>query len=77
MIGKGVNNAMSRPPSRLQLTQWITTESAEQIRVTPTIVRNSWRHGAYSYFPTQTTNEQGGHQAGAGEDEQGGRQASG
>ena len=77
MIDQGVNSVVSRPPSRLQLSQWIT-ESAEQIRESPTIVKNSWRHGEYSYFPTQTRNEQGElqgrHQeASAGGVEQGGQ----
>ena len=50
MISEGVGNAVSRPPSRLLLSTWIT-DSAERIRQSPTIIKNSWRHSEYSYFP--------------------------
>lgn len=50
MIENGIDSAVSRPPSRMMLTEWIT-ESVEGIRLSSTIVKNSWRHADYSYFP--------------------------
>jgi hypothetical protein len=50
MIDEGINNVVSRPPSRLKLTEWIT-ESAQGIQQSTAIVKNSWRHADYSYFP--------------------------
>jgi hypothetical protein len=42
-----VNNAASRPHSRLLLSRWIT-DSASQIKQLPTIVRNSWQYAEYA-----------------------------
>ena len=56
IINEGVNNAVLRPPSRLLLSQWIT-DSIQRIRDATSIVRNSWRHGAYSYFPNENQEE--------------------
>jgi hypothetical protein len=38
------------------LSQWIT-DSIQKIRDSTSIARNSWRHGAYSYFPNEATVE--------------------
>jgi DDE superfamily endonuclease len=57
IINEGINNAVVRPPSRLLLSHWIT-DSMQRIRdSTPSIVCNSWRHGAYSYFPNEGQGE--------------------
>jgi hypothetical protein len=49
--------AVLRPPLRLQLLQWIT-DSTKRIRESsPSIVRNSCQHGAYSYFPNEGQEE--------------------
>jgi hypothetical protein len=50
IIDKGINNVVSRPPSRLKLTEKIT-ESAQGIQQSAAIVKKSWRHADYSYFP--------------------------
>ncbi len=44
------NNGQSRPPSRLLMSQWIS-DSVNRLRESDTLVRNSWRHAEYSYFP--------------------------
>ena len=44
-VGDGI-----KPPSRKQIAEW-TVNSLESI--TRTIIRNSWRHGRYSYFPNE------------------------
>ena len=46
------NNGRSRPPSRLLMSQWIT-DSVNRIRESDSLVRNSWRHAEYSYFPNE------------------------
>lgn len=44
----------SKPPLRETLSQWII-DSLQSIDVS--ILKNSWRHGEYSYFPNKSTNE--------------------
>jgi DDE superfamily endonuclease len=46
------NNGRSRPPSRLLMSQWIS-DSVNRLQESDTLVRNSWRHGEYSYFPNE------------------------
>ena len=48
MMEQGVNTAMSHPPSQKTLSEWIIDSLND---IGPTIIRNSWRHGEYSYFP--------------------------
>ena len=52
-INEGVNVAVLRPPLRLQLSQWINDCTQRIHESTPSIVQNSWQHGAYSYFPNE------------------------
>ena len=52
MLEQGINNVISKPPSRKTLSEWII-KSLEDIG--PHIVKNSWRHGEYSYFPDEAT----------------------
>ena len=47
------NAAATRPPSRLLMSQWISA-SINRILETPSMIRNSWRHAEYSYFPNET-----------------------
>ena len=47
------NNGQSRPPSRLLMSQWIS-DSVNRLRRSDTLVRNSWQHAEYSYFPNET-----------------------
>ncbi len=72
MIDEGINNVVSRPPSRLKLTEWIT-ESAQGIQQSAAIVKNSWRHADYSYFP-RNTEEGARNEEGANEQEAPGQQ---
>ena len=62
IINEGINAApVLRPPSRLLLSQWIT-DSIQRIRGSTSIVRNSWRHEVYSYFPNEEAVEAQHHQ---------------
>ena len=54
MVAECVDGRASRPPSRLQMSQWIA-DSVQQIRSSESIGRNSWRHHEYSYFPNEET----------------------
>jgi hypothetical protein len=42
-----------KPPLRLLMSQWIT-DSTKQICKSNGIVRNSWQHIEFSYFPNET-----------------------
>ena len=42
-----------KPPLQLLMSQWIT-DSAKQICECNGIVRNSWQHAVFSYFPNET-----------------------
>jgi hypothetical protein len=44
----------SRPASRLQMSQWIA-DAVQHIPSSELLVRNSWRHHEYSYFPNEET----------------------
>ena len=48
MMEQGVNTAMSHPPNRKTLSEWIIDSLND---IGPTIIRNSWKHGEYFYFP--------------------------
>ena len=52
MVSECAEGRASRPPSRLQMSQWIA-DSVQQIRSSETMIRNSWRHHEYSYFPNE------------------------
>lgn len=54
MVTECADGRASRPPSRLQMSQWIA-DSVQQIRSSESMVRNSWRHHEYSYFPNEDT----------------------
>ena len=49
MMEQGAGTAVFKPPSRKELASWIVT-SLESM--SPEMVKNSWRHGEYSYFET-------------------------
>ena len=49
MINTGVANAATKAPSRQRVAQWCI-DSLNDLGTN--IIKNSWRHGEYSYFPT-------------------------
>ncbi len=49
------------PPSRLLLSQRIT-DLIQKIRDSTSMARNSWRHGAFSYFPNEAPTVEAQHQ---------------
>jgi hypothetical protein len=48
MILDGLSTGFMRPPSRKHIAQWVST--AKDL-LTEGLVRNAWRHGAYTFFP--------------------------
>ena len=48
MLETGLQQVLSKPPSRAVMAGWII-ESLQSLSTT--LVKNSWRHGRYSYFP--------------------------
>jgi hypothetical protein len=48
MVSTGIDKAISKAPTRKQVAEW--TSNALQ-SLSPDIVRNAWRHDAYTYFP--------------------------
>ena len=49
MLNTGVANAATKAPSRQRVAQWCI-DSLNDLGTN--IIKNSWRHGEYSYFPT-------------------------
>ena len=53
MLETGLQQVLSKPPSRAVMAGWIV----ESLRsLSTTLVKNSWRHGHYSYFPNEPVN---------------------
>lgn len=50
MIEKGLRTVIASPPDRLEFAQWIINSKAQ---LTKQVVKNSWRHAPYSYFPSE------------------------
>lgn len=48
MISTGLNQGKITPPTRKHIAEWCWTSSQD---LPPSMVRNAWRHGAYSYYP--------------------------
>ena len=46
------NGRRLRPPSRLLMSQWIN-DSVNHLRESDSLIRKSWRHAEYSYFPNE------------------------
>jgi transposase-like protein len=55
MLEVGVDSAVSRPPMRGQLSQWIVGLLEELSQET---IQNSWRHGEYSFFSPTVDDEE-------------------
>ena len=50
MIEVGLQELLTRPPSRQTITEWVM----KSLTSLPTsLVRASWRHAPYSYFPNE------------------------
>ena len=49
MLNTGVSNAAKKAPSRQRVAQWCIDSLNDLVT---NIIKNSWRHGEYSYFPT-------------------------
>ena len=54
MVAECADGRAPCPASRLQVSQWIAA-SVQQIRSSESLVRNSWRHYDFSYFPNKET----------------------
>ena len=54
MLEQG-DTAIFKPPTRETLAKWIVTSLQS---LSSEMVQNSWRHGQYSYFPTEVEAEQ-------------------
>ena len=50
MLEEGLQQGVTRPPSRQVMANWCTEALSE---LTTTTIKNSWGHGAYSYFPNE------------------------
>ena len=48
MVDIGVHEAFTQPPSQATMTDWML-DSMDCIL--PGIIKNTWLHGDYSYFP--------------------------
>ena len=50
MLEEGTLNGVTRPPARELISQWsfVAMES-----LSTEIVKNSWRHGDYTWFPEE------------------------
>ena len=55
MIDEGLDNAVLQPLSNLLLTHWITDSVQRICNSTTSMVRNSWWHAPYTYFPIWET----------------------
>jgi hypothetical protein len=53
MIQEGIQHGTTRPPTRADISNW-TLAAMETL---PTqIVKNTWRHGEYTWFPNEMKN---------------------
>jgi hypothetical protein len=48
MIDYGLTTGITKAPERADIAEWVA-QAKDQL--TEQIVRNSWRHGAYTFFP--------------------------
>jgi hypothetical protein len=48
MIDEGLRTGITQPPSRQDVAEWCSKAYKE---LPPSIVRNAWRHGMYTFFP--------------------------
>lgn len=55
MLTEGLQQQTTRPPSRKMMAKWCVDSLGE---LDKNLVRNSWRHGDYSYFPEETIVEE-------------------
>jgi transposase-like protein len=55
MIADGLSTGTTGPPTRKEVAQWCSESYKD---VTAQIVRNSWRHNPYSYFPPTVLTQQ-------------------
>jgi hypothetical protein len=53
MVEVGLRQGRTQPPKRRQIALWVE-EALEVLH--PQLVRNSWRHGKYSFFPLTCRN---------------------
>ena len=51
MLEEGIVNGKTIPPSREQIALWAVSATNS---LTTDVIRNSWRHGAYSWFPNES-----------------------
>lgn len=52
MMDGGLDNPTTKPPSRLQVAQWV---DASCDLLTTSILKNSWLHRPYTYYPTESS----------------------
>jgi transposase-like protein len=52
MMDGGLDTPTTKPPSRLQVTQWV---DASCDLLTTSILKNSWLHRPYTYYPTESS----------------------
>ncbi len=69
IIDEGINTAVLCPQLRLLLSEWIT-DLIQKIRDSTSMARNSWRHGAFSYFPNEAPTVEAQHQEDLGGDQE-------
>ena len=48
MIADGLRTGTTKPPTRADIAKWCSKSSKE---LSDGIIRNAWRHGAYTFFP--------------------------
>jgi hypothetical protein len=48
MIEDGLSTGTTKPPSRSEIAHWVSTAKDQ---LSEELIRNAWRHGAYTFFP--------------------------
>ena len=53
MFAEGIIHGTTSPPTRKHIAEWAIHANNT---LTETVIKNSWRHGEYSWFPEENTN---------------------